>query len=89
LVHFSIYILLDQQFAPLHVAAEIALRFYLTIGFVALLGLGALTATSTDAMVRRLGGERWSRLHQLIYLIAALAIFRFYRSRRSTYRSQS
>ena len=39
----------------LHVASEIALRFYLTIGFVALLGLGALAATSTDAMIRRLG----------------------------------
>jgi methionine sulfoxide reductase heme-binding subunit len=78
LVHFSIYVILDQKFALLHVAAEIALRFYLTIGFVAFLGLCALAATSTDAMIRRLGGQRWNRLHKLIYLIAALAIFHFY-----------
>ena len=44
-VHFSLYVILDQKLALLHVAAEIALRFYLTIGFVALLGLGALAAT--------------------------------------------
>ena len=77
-VHFSLYVTLDQKLALLHVAAEIALRFYLTIGFVALLGLGALAATSTDAMIKRLGAQRWNRLHKLIYLIAALAIFHFY-----------
>jgi sulfoxide reductase heme-binding subunit YedZ len=76
-VHINLYIL-DQKFALLHVASEIALRFYLTIGFVALLGLAALAATSTDAMVKRLGGKRWTQLHKLIYFIAALAIFHFY-----------
>ena len=78
LTHFSLYVILDQKFALPHVAAEIALRFYLTIGFVALLGLAALAATSTDAMIKRLGGQRWNRLHKLIYPIAALAIFHFY-----------
>jgi sulfoxide reductase heme-binding subunit YedZ len=54
------------------------LRFYLTIGFVALLGLIALAATSTDAMIKRLGGKRWNTLHKLVYVIAALAILHFY-----------
>ena len=53
LAHFTLYIV-DQKFDLLHVGAEIALRFYLTIGFVTLLGLGALAATSTDAMIKRL-----------------------------------
>jgi methionine sulfoxide reductase heme-binding subunit len=78
LAHFCLYVVLDQKFALLHVASEIALRFYLTVGFFALLGLSALAATSTDAMVKRLGGQRWNQLHKLIYLIAALAIFHFY-----------
>jgi len=77
-VHFSLYVALDQKFMLWHVASEIALRFYLTIGFVALLGLAALAATSTDAMIRRLGGKRWKTLQKLIYGIAALAIFHFY-----------
>jgi sulfoxide reductase heme-binding subunit YedZ len=54
------------------------LRLYLTIGFIALLGLAALAITSTDGMVRRLGGKRWQRLHQAIYAIALLALIHFF-----------
>jgi sulfoxide reductase heme-binding subunit YedZ len=60
------------------VASEIVLRFYLTIGFVALLGLGALAATSTDGMVRHLGGPRGQKLHKLVYPIALLALVHFF-----------
>lgn len=60
------------------VSSEIVVRFYLTIGLVALLGLGALAATSTDGMVRRLGGRRWQALHRLAYPVAALALVHFY-----------
>src|SRR5262249_19172940 len=52
--HFTLYIV-DQKYDLAKVASEIALRFYLTIGFVALIGLIALGLTSTDAAVRRLG----------------------------------
>lgn len=75
--HLTLYVV-DQKYNLPHVAAEIALRFYLTIGFAAWLGLAALSATSTDAMIRRLGAARWNRLHKLIYAIAALGIFHFY-----------
>ena len=75
--HFFLFIV-EQKFDLMHVAAEIALRFYLTVGFIALLGLIALGVTSTDAMIRRLGGLRWNRLHKLVYIIAALGIFHFY-----------
>ncbi len=60
------------------VASEIVLRLYLTIGFVALLGLTALAVTSTDGMVRRLGGKRWQRLHNIIYGIGLLALIHFF-----------
>jgi sulfoxide reductase heme-binding subunit YedZ len=78
LAHFCIYIGPDQDFAPLHAAAEIVSHFNLTIGFVALLGLSALAATSTDAMIKRMGALRWNRFHKQIYFIAALAIVHFY-----------
>ena len=57
--------------------SEIVLRIYLTIGFVALIGLIALAATSTDGMIKRLGGARWNRLHKLVYAIAILGIIHF------------
>ena len=75
--HLLLYIA-DQSYDLIKVGSEIVLRLYLTIGFIALLGLGALAATSTDGMVRRLGGKRWQRLHQLIYGIALLAIIHFF-----------
>ena len=75
--HFGLYIV-DQHYDLLHVASEIALRFYLTIGFVALLGLGVLTSTSTDAMIRRIGAPRWNKLHKIIYGLAVLALVHFY-----------
>lgn len=58
-------------------ASEIVSRYYLTIGFAALLGLAMLAATSTDAMIARLGAW-WKRLHRVVYLIAALAILHFF-----------
>ena len=80
-IHFSLYVG-DQMFDIAKVASEIVLRIYLTIGFVALLGLFALAATSTDAMVRRLGGRRWSRLHQSVYVIAILATIHYFMQRK-------
>ncbi len=76
-VHISLFTA-DKMFDLAKVATEIALRLYLTIGFVALLGLTALAVTSTDGMVRRLSGRRWQRLHQLIYGIVLLALIHFF-----------
>lgn len=73
--HLTLYAL-DQQWKLGHVASEIALRFYLTIGFVALLGLLALAVTSTDGWQRRLGA-RWKRLHRLAYPIGGLALLHY------------
>ena len=74
LVHFGLY-MLDQKWNLWRIASEIVLRFYLTIGFVALLGLVALGVTSTDGMVRRLGGKRWNRLHSIVYALTVLSLF--------------
>jgi sulfoxide reductase heme-binding subunit YedZ len=76
-IHLSLYAV-DQKLDLAKVASEIVLRFYLTIGFVALLGLAALAATSTDGMIRRLGGKAWQRLHWLVYPIALLAAIHFF-----------
>ena len=72
-IHFCLYVI-DQGGNLFHVASEIVLRFYLTIGFVALLGLLALAWTSTNSWQMRLG-RNWKRLHRLVFPIAVLAIF--------------
>jgi sulfoxide reductase heme-binding subunit YedZ len=75
-LHFLIYVA-DQKWNLAVVAIEIVRRFYLTIGFVALLAMVALSITSTDGWQRRLR-RNWKRLHWLIYPAAVLAILHFY-----------
>jgi len=75
-LHLTLYFV-QEKFDLLHIASEIVLRIYLTIGFVALLGLIALAVTSTDGMISRLGSARWNRLHNLVYPIALLGIIHF------------
>jgi len=77
MIHFALYVT-DEAFDLGKVASEIALRIYLTIGFVALCGLAVLAATSTDAMIRRLGGRRWQRLHRIVYVIALLGLVHYW-----------
>jgi sulfoxide reductase heme-binding subunit YedZ len=59
------------------VVGEIIHRFYLTIGFIAVVGFVVLAVTSTDAAIRSLG-KRWKLLHQLIYPIAVLSLWHFF-----------
>jgi methionine sulfoxide reductase heme-binding subunit len=77
LAHF-VFFALDKSLQIWVVVGEIALRYYLTIGFVGLLILLALAVTSTDGMMRRLGGKKWSALHRLVYVAGALVVVHFF-----------
>ncbi|MEX0808020.1 MAG: protein-methionine-sulfoxide reductase heme-binding subunit MsrQ [Dongiaceae bacterium] len=76
-MHLSLYIT-DEAFDLRKVATEILIRIYLTIGFAALLILTIMASTSTNGMIRRLGGKRWRRLHRLVYLAGLLAVVHFF-----------
>jgi sulfoxide reductase heme-binding subunit YedZ len=76
-VHLALYVT-DQSYDLGKVAYEITHRVYLIIGGFAWLGLAVLAVTSTDGMMRRLGGQRWRRLHQIIYAIALLALIHYF-----------
>ena len=76
LAHLLLYIA-HQNWRLDVVATEILVRIYLTIGFVALLGLGVLGWTSSDHWVKRLGRD-WKRLHKLAYGLAVLAVLHFF-----------
>jgi sulfoxide reductase heme-binding subunit YedZ len=77
LMHFLTYMGLDQRFDLAAIIEDIAERPYITVGFTALMLLVPLAATSTHAMMRRLG-RRWQKLHRLVYLIAILGVVHFY-----------
>ena len=68
----------DQMFDFGKVVSEIVLRYYLTIGFTAWLGLFALALTSNNYSVRHLGGIRWRQWHLLVYPIAVLGSIHYF-----------
>lgn len=76
-LHLGLYVL-DEAFDLRKVALEIVLRIYLLIGFVSLLVLTAMAITSTDGLMRRLGGRRWRQLHRLIYGATLLGVIHFF-----------
>ena len=75
-LHFVTYIWLDQFFDLTAIAKDIVKRPFITVGFTAFVLLIPLAATSTHAMMRRLG-RRWQQLHRLIYPIALLAVVHY------------
>jgi sulfoxide reductase heme-binding subunit YedZ len=77
LLHFVVYLVLDQDLNYLSVLKDIAKRPYITVGFTALLILIPLAVTSTNRMMRRLG-RRWQTLHRLVYVAAILGVWHYY-----------
>jgi sulfoxide reductase heme-binding subunit YedZ len=75
-IHLTLYAV-QQNGRLLFVASEIVHRFYLTIGFVTLLGLITLGVTSTDGAMRRMG-PGWKRLHRLAYPLGVLALLHYF-----------
>jgi sulfoxide reductase heme-binding subunit YedZ len=77
LLHFTIYLVLDQELNLASVIEDIAKRPYITVGFTALVILIPLAVTSTNRMMRRLG-RRWQALHRLVYVAAILGVWHYY-----------
>jgi methionine sulfoxide reductase heme-binding subunit len=77
LLHFTVYLVLDQELDFSDVIADIAKRPYITIGFTALLILTPLAITSTNKMMRRLG-KRWQTLHRWVYVATILGVWHYY-----------
>jgi methionine sulfoxide reductase heme-binding subunit len=76
IAHIIIYFALRLwNFAS--IAHEMATRLSLILATVATIGLLALGATSVDAAVARMGAKGWQRLHNTIYVVAALALVHF------------
>jgi len=76
-IHLLIYAVFDHRLNPAEIAADIVEHPWVLVGFSAFLILLVLAITSPLAMVRRLGGKRWQRLHRLIYVAAGLAVLHF------------
>lgn len=78
LLHFIAFFWFDHFFDVASMLRDVAKRPFILVGFIAFVLLIPLAATSTNAMIRRLGGKRWQWLHRLIYAIGPLAILHYW-----------
>jgi sulfoxide reductase heme-binding subunit YedZ len=76
-LHVALYVCVDQGFDLGAILADVTERKFITAGFAAYVLLIPLAATSTQAMLKRLGARRWRRLHKLAYVSAILAATHF------------
>jgi methionine sulfoxide reductase heme-binding subunit len=75
-IHFAIFVGLDYGFDPRRLLEAVFEKRYALVGFAAGLVLLPLAITSTRGWMRRMG-RRWTRLHRLVYLAAALAVVHY------------
>ncbi|MCX4191522.1 sulfite oxidase heme-binding subunit YedZ [Methylophaga sp. OBS1] len=76
-VHMLLYLGLDQFFDWSEIWRDIIKRPFITVGFINFVALLPLVMTSTNKMVKRMGGRRWKKLHRLSYFVAAAACVHF------------
>jgi sulfoxide reductase heme-binding subunit YedZ len=77
-LHFITFLWFDHAFDVVAMLKDVVKRPFITVGFAAFILLVPLAVTSTNAMVKRLGGKRWQWLHRLIYVIVPLGVLHFW-----------
>ncbi len=78
MLHVLSYVGLDQLFNLARLWDDVVKRIYITFGMAAFLMLIPLAITSTDKMVKRLGGTTWRRLHRAVYVAAIAATIHYF-----------
>jgi sulfoxide reductase heme-binding subunit YedZ len=77
-LHFITYVWFDKWFDLRAIAQDVVRRWFILVGMTAFFSMLPLAITSTDKMIKRLGGKRWQKLHRLTYLSAVAGVFHYY-----------
>ena len=77
-LHLMTYVAFDRFFHLTTIPADVLKRPFIAIGMTAFLLMLPLAITSTDKMVKRLGGKRWALLHRLVYIAGVLGVLHYY-----------
>ncbi|HYP49935.1 MAG TPA: protein-methionine-sulfoxide reductase heme-binding subunit MsrQ [Pyrinomonadaceae bacterium] len=77
-LHLSIYFAVDRNLSLTSAAGDIVQRPFIAFGMAAFFLMIPLAVTSTNSMIKRLGGKRWQQLHKLTYLCAIGGVIHYY-----------
>src|SRR4029453_8004400 len=77
-LHLLTYVWFDRLFNFVSMVQDVVRRPFILVGMTAFVLMVPLAITSTNKMVKRLGGKGWARLHRLIYLAAIAGVVHFW-----------
>lgn len=77
-LHLMTYVAFDRAFNLRSIPGDVANRRFIAVGVAAFFLMTPLAITSTDKMVKRLGGKRWARLHSIVYLAGILGVLHYF-----------
>ena len=77
-LHLLSYSWFDMGFDVGDITHDIAKRPFILVGFTGFVLLSVLALTSSNRLVRAMGGKNWQRLHRLVYAVAGLALLHFF-----------
>jgi methionine sulfoxide reductase heme-binding subunit len=77
-LHLTTYAWFDKFFSGREIVEDVWARPFITIGMASFLLLVPLAVTSTNGMIKRLGGKRWAKLHKLTYAAAIGGVIHYY-----------
>jgi sulfoxide reductase heme-binding subunit YedZ len=77
-LHLVTYGIFDKSFSVSAIAGDIWERPFIAVGMLAFFLLVPLAVTSTNGMIKRIGGKNWARLHKLTYAAAILGVIHFW-----------
>lgn len=78
LLHFNIYLGLDQSYDWIEIAKDILKRPFITIGMLTFALMIPLAITSNAAAIKALGGKAWQKLHRMVYGLTICAVLHYW-----------
>jgi sulfoxide reductase heme-binding subunit YedZ len=76
--HLLTYLAYDRDWQLQTVIGDVYKRPFIAIGMFSFALMVPLAVTSTNAMIKRLGGPRWNQLHRLTYYITIGGVLHYY-----------
>ncbi len=77
-VHLSCYVWFDKWFSPSAIVEDTLKRPFIFLGMFGFLVMIPLAVTSSNRMVKKIGGRNWNRLHRLVYAAAIAGVVHYY-----------
>lgn len=78
LAHLLTYVGFDRGLKIGTIPGDVWQRPFIAFGMLGFLLLMPLAVTSTNAMIKRLGGKKWTRLHRLTYFVPVAGVIHYW-----------